>query len=284
MKRLDIILLMGLLLALPACYVGEDPASGEDAGRLPEKENISSLYLDGDDDYVELDEVGLNDPLQIAGEPFSVAVWFRQEAGGDHYQRIVDKSDGPLGQNGWALAGDPASGMIHFYVHNGETGADFVSRRGLYATGEWHFVVAVARRDRLEIWLDGELDEGSWYESGAHTLPAVAVTGMRIGTWNHADGREWHGWLDELAVWNTDLSPESIAALYAARGRYDLGGSCDRYANSGNLIGWWRMGTGARMLADPSAIPWSIKDDGYGGRTGALRPAHGPRLDVGEVP
>jgi len=278
------LLLASLLLGGVVCSCTNGPGYEGNAGSLPDTENIASLYLDGHDDYIELGEVGLEDPLQLAGEPFTVAAWFRQEAGGDPYQRIVDKSDGPLARNGWALAADPETGMIHFYVHDGETGADFASRRDLYGAGAWHFVVVVARSDRLEIWLDGDLDTGSWYESGAHTLPAVAVTGMRIGTWNHSDGREWQGWLDELAVWNTDLSPESIAILHAARGRADLAGTCDVYAQAGNLVGWWRMGSGAGLLADPTAVSWSIEDHASGARTGSFRPVQGPRLDVGEVP
>ncbi len=174
--------------------------------------------------------------------------------------------------------------MIHFFVHDGEAGGDFASRRHLYTTGEWHFVVAVARAKHLEIWLDGELDTGSWYESGAHALPAAAVTGMRIGTWNHSDEREWEGWLDEVAVWDTDLSPRNIAALYAARGRFDLGGDSSVYQKAGNLVGWWRMGSGARLLADPTAMQWSIEDHACGVRSGSFRPANGPTLDVGEVP
>jgi len=284
MKRPIFFLLALLLLGVPACSSVDDAGKVADVDWLPDKENVASLYLDGDDDYVEMDAVGLEDPLQLAGEPFTVAAWFRQETGGDPYERIVDKSDGPLAHNGWALAADPETGMIHFYINNGEVAADFASRRGLYAPGEWHFVVAVARRESLEIWLDGELDTGSWYESGSHTLPAAAVTGMRIGTWNHSDGREWHGWLDELAVWNTDLSPASIATLHAARGRADLARSCDIYEEAGNLVGWWRMGSGALLLADPTAIAWSVEDHARGARTGSLRPAHGPRLDVGEVP
>jgi hypothetical protein len=284
MRRPIHLLLSALLLGVPACSSVDDPGRERDLDLLPDKENVASLYLDGDDDYVELDEVGLEDPLQLAGEPFTVAAWFKQEAGGDPSQRIVDKSDGPLARNGWALAADPESGMIHFYVHDGETGADFVSGRALYTPGEWHFVVAVARADRLEIWIDGDLDTESRYESGAHTLPMAAVTGMRIGTWNHSDGREWQGWLDEVAVWNTDLSPESIATLHSARGRADLAGRCGVYEQAGKLVGWWRMGSGTLLLADPTAVSWGVEDHACGARTGSFRPAHGPRLDVGEVP
>jgi hypothetical protein len=250
---------------------------------LEKSDNISSLYLNGKDDFVELGVRNEDDPLQLAGEPFTIAAWFRQEEGGDPYQRIIDKSDGPLARNGWALAADPETGMIHFYVHDDDGGADLASRRDLYKSGEWHFVVAVARRDRLEIWLDGELDDGSWYEEGAHTLPPRAATGLRIGNWNHEAGRAWHGWLDEVAVWNTDLPPELITALYQARGQADLSSACGAYDQADNLVGWWRMGSGAR-LADPTSLQWTVEDFSGSDLEGSLRPPRGPRLEVGEVP
>lgn len=282
MKRLT---LAGLLVYTGvACssWTGDTPS--EKAEPLVERENIASLRLDGVRDFVDLGTVAAGDPLQLAGEPFTLAAWFYQEKGGDPYQRIIDKSDGAYGQNGWGLGADADSGMIHFYVHDGEQGADFASRRGLFQTEQWHFVVAVARRDRLEIWLDGRLDEGSWYEAGAHVLPADATTGLRLGTWNHDEGREWKGWLDEVSVWNVALEGEAIAALAEARGRVDLTRNAGAYQAAENLLGWWRMGSGAKLLADPTAIPRSIHDRSEGGREGALRPAQGPQPDVGMVP
>jgi len=272
------------LATLYGCTVTVEEGETCDEPILEKSENISSLYLNGKDDFVEMGVLEEDDPLQLAGKPFTLAAWFRQEEDGDPYQRIIDKSDGPMGQNGWALAADPGSGMIHFYVHDGSQGADFASRRGIYKTGQWHFVVAVARRQRLEIWLDGELDEGSWYEGGEHALPGTAVTGLRIGNWNHEPGRAWHGWLDEVAVWNTDLPPELIAALFKARGQAALSSACSSYDQAESLVGWWRMGSGARLLADPTALQWTVEDFSGSDLEGSLRPPRGPRLEVGEVP
>jgi hypothetical protein len=204
-------------------------------------ENTSSLRLDGDDDQFDAGIIAPDDPLQLAGAPFTLAAWFRQEPDSDVYARIIDKSDGPYGRNGWALGVDPVAGMVHFYVHDGAGGADYASRRGAAQPGEWHSVVAVARRDRLELWIDGTLDEGAWYEAGAATLPARAVTGLRLGSWNHAGEREWKGWIDEVAVWSTDLPPAAIRAIHASRGRADLGTDHGPYDAAPHLVAWWRM-------------------------------------------
>jgi len=206
--------------------------------------NGYSLRLDGDDDYLALGTISPGNPLMLAGSPFTISAWFLQESGGDQYQRIIDKSDEALGRNGWALGADPGSGMIHFYVHDGEKGADFASRRGLYATGQWHHLVAVARADGYEIWLDGERDDGTWFESGSFALPAEVATTARIGTWNHAPAREWEGLLDEIAVWKVDLHRKAIGAIHASRGRADLRRNWGSYGAADHLVGYWRMGDG----------------------------------------
>jgi hypothetical protein len=206
--------------------------------------NDYSLRLDGDDDYLDLGMISPGDPLMLAGSPFTISAWFRQESGGDRYQRIIDKSDEALGRNGWALGADPNAGMIHFYVHDGTKGADFASRRGLYTTGEWHHLVAVARADGYEIWLDGERDDGTWFESGSFALPANVATTARIGTWNHAPEREWDGRLDEIAVWKVDLDRKAIEAIRATRGRADLRRNWGHYGAADHLVGYWRMGDG----------------------------------------
>jgi hypothetical protein len=229
--------------------------------------NEYCLHFDGDDDYLDLGKIAADHPLMLAGSTFTISAWFKQEAGGDPYQRIIDKSNAALGHNGWALGADPEAGMIHLYVHDGTGGADFASRRGLYGTGRWHHVVAVAREDRYEIWIDGGRDERTWFESGRFTLPGAVPTAARIGTWNHGPEREWDGWLDEVAVWSTDLDERAIRTIYRARGRADLRRSWADYRAGAHLVGYWRMGDGPE-----SGAGILVHDLSAGHRHGALMP------------
>jgi concanavalin A-like lectin/glucanase superfamily protein len=270
-------LLAAVLAALPWVECG--PA----AYKATEVGNHCSIHLDGDDDFLDLGTIAPASALMLAGHPFTLSAWFRQEAGGDPYQRIVDKSDGPLARNGWALAADPGERRIHFYVHDGSKGGDFISSHGAYRTGEWHQVTAVARQDSLEIWIDGKRDGRSSYESGSHRLPADVATTARLGTWNHEPGREFKGWLDEVAIWNTDLSSDAIEAVHAAGGRGDLGSDWGPYRFSQHLVGWWRMeegaaGTPADRIQDSSgkSISAALMPDFPGGNAA--------RLDCKNVP
>jgi len=274
---------LSMTLAILALMGFHQLACGPAPYRAVEVANSCSLHLDGDDDFVDLGTVAAGSPLMLAGSPFTVSAWFRQESGGDPYQRILDKSDGAVGRNGYALAADPGEKRIHFYVHGGKTGGDFISVRGAYEMGRWHHVAGVARQGRLEIWVDGRRDGNASYESGSHALPADSATTARLGTWNHEPGREFKGWLDEVAVWNTDLSGAAIQAIYAARGRGDLSRNWGPYDYSGTLVGWWRMETGAESASVLFVADASGKND-----PGRLMPTPGsgagPILDCKSVP
>jgi hypothetical protein len=268
---------LGLLAALllGACGVNPEP--------LAPAPNRYAHHLDGDDDVVELGTIGTGSPLLLAGSPFTVAAWFRQREGGDLYQRIIDKSDDVMGHNGWGLGLDPDIRMIHFYVHDGSRGADFASARGAYEMDRWHQVVAVARRDRLEIWVDGKPHQGTWYEGGAFTLPAAVATAARLGSWNHAGEREWKGWIDEVAVWSTDLPGPAIAALHAARGRADLRANRGAYQAAGRLVAHWRMGDGPENGAGP--VIFDVSESGPHGSLGPEAAAgNRPTFDATTLP
>jgi hypothetical protein len=202
--------------------------------------NGPSLHLDGDDDHAQVGRVEASAPLALAGSTFTVAAWFFQEPGGDPYQRIVDTSDGMFGHDGWALSADSKTGQVHLYAHDGRKGGDYVSSRGAYSTGEWHHVAAVARAGRHEIWIDGRRDRGGSYEDGENALPAPVATELRLGTWNHAQGREWKGRLGEVAVWRRDLRPEEIVALARGQGSLDLRQARGPYRGAADLVGDWR--------------------------------------------
>lgn len=188
-----------------------------------------------------LGAVGPEAPLGLSGSTFSITARFVLERGGDPYARIIDKSDGPFGRNGWALGVDAESGRVHLYAHDGRRGADFTSRLRAIEPGRRHVVTAVARRRSYEIWIDGSRDAGASFEEGAHVLPAFATTNASIGSWNGGPGRTWKGRLDEIAVWSHDLGSEEIVELHERWGAIDLGNRGVRYRSPRALVGWWRI-------------------------------------------
>lgn len=167
----------------------------------------AAVRFDGDNDHVALGTIGLNHPLQLAATNITCVVWFDQLSGGDAYQRIVDKSTGAQGANGYAFWADPASAKLAIHVNGNWYQA------GPYTTNAWHCAAFVITASVYRIYLDGVELAGSW-ASGAAKLAPQAATYARIGTWNHSTAREWKGYLDEIALWNRALSSEEIIQLY----------------------------------------------------------------------
>ena len=64
-------------------------------------------------------------------------------------------------------------------------------------------------------------------------------------------GEFFEGNLDELAIWNTDLDGDAVAAIYNSGVPTDLSRNSGSYDNSSALKAWWRMGDG---LLDESEL------------------------------
>ena len=167
-----------------------------------------SLEFDGNDDYVDLGVIETGHPLQLP-EGGTIVVWMNQRAG-DRWQRVVDKSTAGSGANGYALIADPFDRSIWLSVD----GANYKSGPGIYAFDDWTHIAVVIAETAFEIYIDGVLTSGT-FQSGSARLPPNVATTMRIGTWNHASGREFNGFLDELRTYNRALTAMEISALMA---------------------------------------------------------------------
>ena len=66
--------------------------------------------FDGRDDSIDLGSIEEGDPLQLASGG-TITAWFKQLEG-DGGQRIIDKSDGPGGANGYALIAHPGDQSV----------------------------------------------------------------------------------------------------------------------------------------------------------------------------
>jgi hypothetical protein len=169
------------------------------------------LSFDGQDDYVDLGDIPSSSSLQLSNTPSSFSAWFYQKSGGDEWQRIIDKSNGGNGKNGYALFLNPENQNIWLTVDQNE----YKTVSGVYNFDEWNHVVGVVESSNFRIFLNGEEVNGSW--DGSPQLPPRKETDMKIGSWNKNltdNTRFWDGRLDEIRVYNRVLSTPEIQALY----------------------------------------------------------------------
>lgn len=85
-----------------------------------------------------------------------------------------------------------------------------VTGNAIITTGEWHHVVAVHQNGNVLLYLDGVLDQ-----SVAITNPAVDTTAFRMGYIGIGSGGSWwEGKLDEVRIYNRQLSAAEVKQLY----------------------------------------------------------------------
>ena len=116
--------------------------------------------------------------------------WFKQEEGGDRWQRIVDKSNGPIGANGYSLIADPVNRALYVLVD----GKSYRSEFSVFEFDKWTHVAAVIDADDFIIYVNGVKQAGKFFRGSAE-LPPDVETEMRLGSWDHAVGRAFKGFI-----------------------------------------------------------------------------------------
>ncbi|MCP4349004.1 MAG: hypothetical protein GY795_26285, partial [Desulfobacterales bacterium] len=190
----------------------------------------NALDFDGDNDFVELGTVNSGDPLALAGSDFTIETWIKPTLTGDVSQRIVDKSDNTYAANGYALKTN-LSGSFEIFINGSQVyySADVVT------SDQWVHVAVTGDGSSYKGYINGVLTSNTL--SPTYEAPPAASANMRIGSWNHTDGREYNGQIDELRIWNDvrtqteiqnsmykTLDPDSEANLVAYY-RFNQGGS-----------------------------------------------------------
>jgi Concanavalin A-like lectin/glucanases superfamily len=100
--------------------------------------------------------------------------------------------------------------FLHRWPLDTRIGNNLVSER-LYIPGRWHHVVAQKNGDRLELFLDGELERVMPLKPDHPTLSCRLVVGRRTpDPLEPEDARPFVGRIDELAIYDRPLGIEEI--------------------------------------------------------------------------
>lgn len=203
-----------------------------------------STQFDGVDEYVEI--TGNPASLRITNN-LSVSFWVKYPspvAGGGLVSKF-DTSGG--GQRSWILHSNNGAGgtdkMLMLISDNG------INIRKQYVSsvtvldGSWHQFAFTFATNVLKFYVDGAEDTSvnkqndsvcnSLHDSTANILMAAyhisgSPTGFSAST------------LDEVSVWNKELSSSEISEIYNSGLPADL----STHSASANLVSFWRMGDG----------------------------------------
>ncbi len=157
-----------------------------------------SYFFDGAGDGVEIDSV------DVSGTSFTLAGWAKRASGGT---RDIIFGQGNNGAGGALHAGPTgADGYLYNFFGDDMEGNDPLAAQD----DEWHFWTATYRAgDNFRaLWIDG--DQVDSLTGGTFSAPEDPFLIGRQGY--NADG-DFHGWIDDVYVFNRELNETEIEAL-----------------------------------------------------------------------
>jgi len=217
-------------------------------GATPSFSNTKSIELDGVDDYVDIDN---SSSLQITGA-LSISFWIYGETNAKH-TGIITKT--PNTSN---LVSDT---MYHIQFQNSNqlrfavTGLDLRSGTETTGTipsvsvGSWqHFVMTWNGTNTMTVYKDGTQVCTKVQSATISSNTDKVKLGRRAG-WGNLLGK-----LDEVAIFNTELSSINVTSIY--------NGGVPNDISSLSPLSWWRCGDG-------DTAP-TLTDNGSGGNNGTM--------------
>ncbi|MFE6995690.1 PKD domain-containing protein [Microbacterium sp. NPDC057659] len=152
----------------------------------------------------------------VAPQEFTIEAWVRTDTNGGPGGKMVGFGDA---KTGLSSSYDrhiymETNGRITFGAYPGST--QTITSSGTYNDAQWHYVVATLSGSGMSLYVDGaRVAQRSDVYSGQYYYGYWRVGGDR--TW--AGNTYFRGYLEDVAVYDSALSPQSIAAHYTASGR-----------------------------------------------------------------
>jgi len=191
--------------------------------------NLKSIALDGVDDYV---DCGTN--LALLGSACTFSAWVK----------MTDATSFRILHKGIAASREYAFGMgtsdtLFFVLYNGSTKyiAQVSTSTMTSYQGSWIHICATydgsTNASGIKLYVNGSVFGSSAAIAGSYTAPSGNANGdVYIGRYNteYADGN-----IDEVAVFNSELSQSDVTAIYGS-------GVPTSLSSYSSLISWWRCG------------------------------------------
>jgi hypothetical protein len=241
--------------------------------------NTYSLSLDGTNDYVEVaDSDDFSFGNGSTNSAFSYSFWVRVDRSSSNvFQHLISK--GSSNNSEYLIQHMPPNSYglnvnsIYFALYPGSTSGTVVESPASSITlNTWHHIVCTVdgtgNRSGMKIYIDGSPQ--TLRTSGQSSLTMINSTDpLRFGARsnNTTPNSYLQGKMDEIALFNSELSSSNVTSIYNSGAPDDL--------SSLSPVGWWRTGD------NDSGTGTTITDQGSGGNDGTL--TNGPTFST-DVP
>ncbi|WP_298862254.1 PKD domain-containing protein [uncultured Microbacterium sp.] len=242
------------------------------SGALADETGKTSTRFNGSNAY------GASSEKIVAPQVFTIEAWVRTDANGGPGGKMVGFGNAQTGLSSnydRHIYMEP-NGRITFGVYPGST--QTITSSGSYNDAKWHYVVATLSDSGMSLYVDGvRVAQRTDVYSGQYYYGYWRVGGD--STWG--GNTYFKGYLEDVAVYDSVLSPQSIAAHYTAAGRTAPGAVSPADVYGAAVFGlhpdlYWRMDETTGSLAND----YSGNDQPGSYLGGSTRGVTGPLVGV----
>lgn len=196
-------------------YANGTPAQGAYAhtnGRI-----VDSYRLDGDDDFIELNDGATDLYENICGDGCTFAIWIDMDTSNGVKNTIMAKWDDGTAEEyilfeRWSQSGSFPTIKLQLGIGNGTTACQGYKYPA--GSGQWSHYVLVYNVTHMDIYLDGELiDTDTCKEPINTTLWAASNQETELGR-QPLGVENFDGYMDEFAIINRSLNRTEAFELY----------------------------------------------------------------------
>lgn len=172
----------------------------------------SAYSFDGQSNFIEISDP-VKTSLDFLGNDFSVSAWVNTKS---------NQLDGPIvtKQNLGIIANESGDynmniikgqGRFAMGMGNGDGAQRFSN--SFINNGNWHNVIAIYRKNNIELYVDGILENG--FYGGPNEYPNSLSNSNESLNFGRGWIYHYDGQLDDIAIYNRALSQQEITALYS---------------------------------------------------------------------
>ena len=223
-------------------------------GGTPAFANTKSILLDSSNtDFVTMGNVSSLD-FDIT-DAFSISAWIKSNGSGQ--MTIASKAlNASAREKGYQFYETDGSLQFKMTANSASTSSTLLIRtQVIIADNTWQHVAATysgnGLNSGLNLYVNGVSPTVN--RSGTLTVSVANTSQFNLGARRNAEAL-WNGNLDEVSVFNSELSASDITTIYGTGVPNDIA--------SLNPLSWWRCGDG-----DVSPI---LTDNGSGGNNGTM--------------
>jgi hypothetical protein len=164
-------------------------------------ENCNVINFDGIDDHI-----NFKNEFNLNSGSFSIEVWIKSNATNGNTQTIVSKRFNTSSTNGYDIR--LVNNMLSFNWNNGNAITSTYPIDG----NRWYHIAITFSGSNYNLYLDGILVAGPI----AGSNPTLNSVNFIVGAMDQNNITPFHyfnGWMDELRIWNTELTENQIRQM-----------------------------------------------------------------------